>query len=172
MLNHAMQELLFWAPMEVLLCHWPVKLDVLSRRVSPFYINWLFPSHPGMKGSVFSLQVNYTIFKWHHTAKQGIWIRGRNGSCDDMSSACAPCTLASTCKISSRQVWPNNYYRLLPNVEPSTGTSEGTPSHERQKLSPPWTPMRFSTKVHLALRPPITRCMHLSRLAGSCQLAL
>lgn len=130
MLNHAMQELLFWAPMEVLLCHWPVKLDVLSRRVSPFYINWLFPSHPGMKGSVFSLQVNYTIFKWHHTAKQGIWIRGRNGSCDDMSSACAPCTLASTCKISSRQVWPNNYYRLLPNVEPSTGTSEGTPSHE------------------------------------------
>ena len=79
---------LFLVLFVLFLCHWPVKLDVLSRRVSLFYTNWLFPSHPGMKGSVFSLPVNYTIFRWHHTAKQGIWIRSRNGARDDMSNTC------------------------------------------------------------------------------------
>ncbi|XP_044451774.1 uncharacterized protein [Triticum aestivum] len=38
------------------------------------------------------------------------------------------------------------------------------PSLEKQKLWPPWMPMRFSTKVHLGLHPPKTRCIHLSRI--------
>ncbi|XP_044325801.1 uncharacterized protein [Triticum aestivum] len=37
----------------------------------------------------FSHPVKWSIFKWHHTVKEGIWIKSRNGACDGMSSTCA-----------------------------------------------------------------------------------
>lgn len=37
----------------------------------------------------FSHPVKWSIFKWHHTVKEGIWIKSRNGACDGMSSTCS-----------------------------------------------------------------------------------